>query len=149
MKDRKIVIFCVLAAIVFSVVLIAYFASQISAVYPPMKTYNFSLTTDQLRNKIINIANDDTNLSYKITDSTGTSKDDLNYYVDVYLKNNLTLYTFNIFYNKSDNKHSEINLVGAFDNIHKFGGYQNNSKEMQDLITIFENNFIYRINYNQ
>lgn len=147
MKWKQAIIFSVLAVIVFLIIKMIYSVLQISAVYPPMKEYIFTMNTGELAKKIINVTNDDSNLNYTITDSTGTSKDDLNYYVDIYLKNDSTLYTFNFFYNKSGKGQSKINLVGAFDNTHLSGGYQNNSKAMQNLINIFEKKFIDRINY--
>jgi len=42
-----------------------------------------------------------------------------------------------------------MGLVGAFDNTHNFGGYQNNDKEMQSLINIFIDKFVAKINYTQ
>lgn len=147
MKWKQAIIFSVLAVIVFFIFKMVYSVLQISAVYPPMKEYIFSMNTGELAKKIINVANDDSNLNYKITDSTGTSKDDLNYYVDINIKNDSTLYTFNFFYNKSDKDQSKINLVGAFDKTHQYGGYENNGKDMQSLIDIFEKKFIDRINF--
>lgn len=149
MKWKYVIIFCFLGVIAFYFIRIAYPVLQISSVYPPMKEYNFSLTTAQLANEIIKIANDDSNLNFKITDTTGTSKDNFKYYADVYLKNDTTIYSFNLFYNQSGKRNSKINLVGAFDKTHKFGGYQINNKDIQSLITVFENKFIDRINYNQ
>jgi hypothetical protein len=146
MKWKQVLIFCVLGVIAFYIIKMVYSVLQISAVYPPMKEYNLSLNTDELVNKMSNVGKNDINLNFKITDTTGTSKNGFKYYADVYLKNNKDSYTFNLFYNKSDKEHSKIGLVGAFDNSHKFGGYQNNGKDMQILINIFERKFIDRIN---
>gem|GEM_PF-2663677 len=147
MKWKQAIIFSVLAVILFFFFKIIYSVLQISAIYPPMKEYIFSLKPGELANKIIRITNDDSNMNYKLTDSTGTLNDDLNYYADIYLKDDSTLFMFNFFYNKSGKEQSKINLVGAFDKTHQFGGYENNSKDMQSLINIFEKNFIDRINF--
>ncbi len=149
MKWKYVIFFCALAVMAFCFIKIVYPIINISSVYPPMKEYNFSLTTDKLANEIIKISNNDTNINYKITDTTGTSNDNLKYYADINLKNDSTLYSYNFFYIKLDKTHSKIGLVGAFDKTHKFGGYQNDSKDMQNLIAIFENKFIDRINSNQ
>lgn len=149
MKWKYVIIFCVLGVIAFYFIRIAYSVLQISSVYPPMKEYNFSLTTAQLTKEIIKIAHDDSNFNFKLTDTIGTSKDNLKYYAVVYLKNDTTTYRFNLSYNQSGKKNSTINLAGAFDQTHKFGGYQNNNKDIQSLITVFENKFIDRISYDR
>lgn len=120
----------------FYIIKMVYSVLQISAVYSSMKDYNFSLKHDDLVRKINNIDKDDSNLNFKITDTTGTSKNGFKYYAEVYLKNNTASYTLNFFYIESGNEHSKIGLVGTFDNFHKFGGYQNNSKYIQSLINI-------------
>ena len=148
MEKRRVIIFSILTSVVFCFVLMIYFVTGISAVYPPMKEYNFSLNVDELVKKIDNIDKDDSNLNFEIKDTTGTTEKGFRYYANLYLKDNTTSYTFNLFYDQSDKEHSKLGLVGAFDNSHKFGGYQNNSKDIQKLITIFESRFIDRINDN-
>jgi hypothetical protein len=110
-----------------------------------MNEYDFSFNTNELTDKINKLDKGDDNLDFKITDTTGTSRNHFKYYTDVYLKNNKTSYIFNFFYTQSNQEHCKIGLVGAFNDTHKFGGYQNNSKDMQNLINIFRSKFIDRI----
>ncbi|MFC4232464.1 hypothetical protein ACFOW1_11210 [Parasediminibacterium paludis] len=149
MKDRKIIIFSTLAGIIFIIITIAYCVSQTSAVYPPMKEYKFLFTKDELGDRIINIDRDDNNLSFKITDTTGTSIDDVKYYANLHLTSGTTLYEFHLFYKELDKTSSIIGITGAFDNTHKLGGYIKNSETIKNLIDIFENKFINKIDKSQ
>lgn len=144
MKDRKILIFSLIAAFVLVIGLIGYFINGISAVYPSIKTYEFSFTKAELTNKIKKIDEADEYLNLKFKDTTGAGND-RNYYADVYLKTDTTSYIFSFYYNEKNKTHSSIKLVGAFDSTHHIGGYVKDEKDMTKLIRVFESNFIERI----
>lgn len=144
MKDRKILIFSLIATFILVIVLTGYFIKGISAVYPSIKTYEFSFNQAELTNKIKKIDEADEYLNLKFTDTTG-SGNDRNYYADLHLKKDSASYIFSFFYNEKNKTHSSINLVGAFDSTHHIGGYVKDEKDMTKLIRIFESNFIERI----
>ena len=146
MKPKRIIIFCCVVVAVLAIVKIFYPILEISAVYPPMEQYTFSIPVENLVDKIREVGKEDTQLTFKITDTTGTRKTGLCYFADLNLKSHTTSYTFKVFY-ESDKQHAKIGLVGAFDNYHKIGSYQNNSKDIQELIDVFKQRFINRLYY--
>ncbi len=146
MKERKILIFSLIATFILVIVLIGYFMNGISAVYPPIKTYEFSFNQAELTSKIKKIDEADKYLNLKFTDTTGTGND-RNYFADLYLKIDSTSYNFSFFYTGKNKTQSSINLVGAFDNTHHLGGYEKDEKEMPGLIQIFESLFIEGISH--
>src|SRR5688500_9348643 len=100
MKFSKI-LFITLIIIFGSIGLfIIYFARQVSAVYDPLKSYTYSLTRDELKERLIQTIKSKPNLTFNLTDSTGTDKNDLNYYANISVKVETEEYGFNIKYNK-------------------------------------------------
>ena len=123
--------------------LFAYIASQISAVYDPLKSYRYTLTRDELRERLNKTIKSKSNLTFNLTDSTGTDNNDLNYYANLSMKIGADEYGFNIKYHKETSLwdkdiKSEISLIGAFDIIRKTGGYKTDDTDVEKLINIFE-----------
>jgi hypothetical protein len=128
-------------------VLLVFIATQVSAVYDPLKSYHYSMTRDELRERLIQTIKSKPNLTFNLTDSTGTDKNDLNYYADILVKIGADEYEYNIKYKQENNFwdkdiKSEISLFGAFDKIHKTGGYKNDDTDVEKLVGIFENELI-------
>jgi hypothetical protein len=96
-----------------------FFCQPVSAIYDPIKIYKFSLTREELENEISRVMKDDSSLTHKLTDSTGTDQNDLNYYLTLIFKREGIEATFRIKYLRSHpffgNAQSEIDLIGAFD----------------------------------
>lgn len=116
---------------------------MISGLTPPLKKYEFPISTYKLQNIILAIDDVDTNLFCSLTDSTG-SKDNALYYMDVLLNFETKKYYFHISYgdvNKFwiNSEHSEIGLVMAIDSS---GHSKMNSPE---LIDVFDKNFVSHI----
>ena len=74
MKGKYFIIFFVLAVSAFCLVRIIYPILNISSVYPPMNEYDFSFNTNELTDKINKLDKGEDNLDFKITDTTGTSR---------------------------------------------------------------------------
>ena len=92
-----LIFFGIIIAIIICVFL--YIVTQISATYPPIKEYNYSLSTDYLAKALKTISEKHPNISYKLTDITGSKEDGKNYYMDIKIINVGTCYEYNIKYN--------------------------------------------------
>lgn len=123
-----------------------YSVLQINSFKPPIKKYKFTLSASRLLKKINYLVENDINLIFKLKDTTDSTEKGNRNYEDIYLKHSTTSYTFSNVIKELDKEHSKMGLVGAFDNTHNFGGYQNNNKEMQSLINIFIDKFVAKIN---
>jgi hypothetical protein len=130
-----------------SAMLFAYIATQVSAVYDPLKSYRYTLTIDELRERLNQTVKLKSNFTFNLTDSTGTDNSNLNYYANLSMKIGDDEYGFNIKYHKEtsfwdrDIK-SEISLIGAFDIVRKTGGYKTDDPDVEKLINIFESELI-------
>jgi hypothetical protein len=144
--ERRFLIGFIISAVVF----IVYFAAQVSATYGPLKSYKYSLTKDELEERLIQTIKSNANLTYTLTDSTGPVKD-LYYYAYVLIKVGTDEYKYNIkYYNKDSfwdsDVRSELSLIGAFDKIHRTGGYKTDNTDIEKLIGIFEEQVISELN---
>jgi hypothetical protein len=133
--------------------LFVYFVGGVSAVYDPMKSYSYSLTRDELKQRLIDTIRANPNLTFNLTDSTGTDRNDLDYHAEILVKLGKEQYEFNIKYNKEnrlwDNSvKSEISLIGAFDVGQKTGGYIPEAPDVNRLIDIFEKEIIAKLSEN-
>lgn len=122
-----------------------YFVSQFSATYPHLKDYTYPLTVRQLEKEIIEVIKSDTSFKYVITDSTGTNVD-RNYYMTIDQNFSDMSLSYHITYSRHYFTKSTLGLVGVFDKTNKSGGYLNTDKDVQKLISIFDNQVIDKIN---
>jgi hypothetical protein len=153
MKSKRILIIGLIVGTVAFFGLFAYFVGGVSAVYDPLKSYSYSLTRDELKQGLIGTINANPNLTFNLTDSTGTDRNDLHYYADILVKVGTEQYQFHIKYYKEnrlwDNSvKSEISLIGAFDFGHKTGGYVPEAPGVDRLIDIFEKEIIKKLGEN-
>ena len=147
MKIKQIVIIVLGGLIAMYLINTLYQVLQISAFNPPMKEYNFTLSSNKLLRKLKHVDENDSTIILKIKDTTGSTETGLKYYADINLKQDTATYTFNFFIKESKKGDSKLGLVGAFDNIHNLGGYNKQDKEMKSLINIFETQIVTKINY--
>jgi hypothetical protein len=115
--------------------------------YDPLETYRYTLTRDELEERLIQVIKSKSNLTFNLTDSTGTDETDLNYYADLIIKTGTEEYEYNFKYNKETSfwdkdVKSEICLIGAFDKIRKTGGYKTDDTDVEKLIIVFESELI-------
>src|SRR6267154_3028601 len=150
MKSKRILFIGLIAGTVGFFGPFAYFVGGVSSVYDPLKSYSYSLTKDELEQRLIQTIKANPNLTFHPTDTTGTDRSDLDYHADILIKIGIEEYEFNIKYNKEsrlcDNKvKSEISLIGAFDIGHKTGGYIPEAPGVDRLINIFEKAIIEKL----
>lgn len=148
-KIKQIIIVVLWGLIAIYIINTIYSVLKISAFNPSNKKYKFTFSASGLLKKINYPAENDINLIFKLKDTTDSFETGNRNYEDIYLKHGTTSYTFSNVIKELDKEHSKMGLVGAFDNTHNFGGYQNNDKEMQSLINIFIDKFVAKINYTQ
>lgn len=146
--EKKFLIGFVISVFVFAI----YFATQVSAVYPPIKSYEFTLTKDELRFQLDQIVKSQSTLSFVLTDSIGTEKDGRDYHCDIII-NGPNKLEYNIIYKKENsfwdnNVKSEIELIGAWDKTRWIGGYRIEDPEVEKLIGVFENQIINKLDKN-
>lgn len=142
--DTLLVIFFVVAIIVGACFL--YFASQFSATYTPLKKYNYKVSALDLQDVIFNLDKSDPTVDCIITDTVGV-KGDQAYYMHLKKRRRGANYSFYIKYDDkknfwSDSVNSEIKLNGAFDSEQGVGGYRIENIGVENLIKIFEKEFI-------
>jgi len=133
--------------------LFAYFVGGITATVDPIKSYRYSLTRDELKQRLIETIKANPNLTFKLTDSTGTDRNDLHYHADIFVKVETERYEFHIKFNKENtfwdnNVKSEISLGAAFDFGYKTGGYVKEAPGVDRLIEIFEREIIKKLGEN-
>ncbi|WP_276090477.1 hypothetical protein [Pedobacter sp. JY14-1] len=126
-----------------------YFASQISAVYPPIKTYVYNGVDYSLQQSIEDVVNRDSTLSFTITGVTGIGEPH-KYYADVSYKRGTHRYIFNINYETKksfwrNNKYTDLALTGTFDETNKTGGYLKKDKGVNDMVILLEEILINRL----
>lgn len=145
----KILLIFIGVCIISGLVFLLYFASQFSAVYPPIKTYTYKTSASQLEHYITKVVDIDSNLSFRITDITGTEYP-YRYYAELLVKEKKHNYKFNFSYENTNNfwnhnEHLNLNLLGAFDQTNKTGGYLIEEKGVGILIPVFERYFIKKL----
>lgn len=128
-------LFIILAAII-------YFVFQFTAIYPPIKKFHYSKTFSNFNNELKFLTSKRTNISYSLTDTTGSEDNGYIYYFNINVispgKNNEFTVAFKTEKSWNGDKKNTICLVGAFDMIHKVGGYSKESKGIDRLALAFE-----------
>lgn len=143
---RRLLIALSLTAIVIVVLTWSiYFATQISATFPHLKDYQYSMTAKQLEADIIKTLNSDSCFCYTLTDSTGIMEG-RNYYMTIEQKFNDDSLIYLITYSDNDKSGCSLGLVGVFDKTNKSGGYLDQDRGVERLIGIFDQQLIGRIN---
>jgi len=147
MLKPTVIIFGIVVILIIG--LFIYPFLMISAVYPPLREYEYPVSALKLQSIIFETAQHDTSLLCNITDTTG-AKGNFNYYMNIKLKKEGINYLFCINYNDkskfwNNNQYSELGLVGVFDSTNHYGGYQMQDKGVEKLIDIFDKNFISQI----
>lgn len=127
-----------------------YFVSQISAVYPPIKEYNFKLSVNDFEKRIVEIGKKEPTINYFKQDTVGNLKNGLAYYMEIVIKDKNTEINYLIKYNDSkystDNQqHLELKLIHAFDEFNNIGGYHIEDEGVNKLLEIFYKEIILKI----
>lgn len=128
-----------------------YFATQLSATYDPIKSYQYSMTREELQERLFKTVSSYPNMTLHLKDTTGTDKEYLHYYADILVEGGSENYMFTIsFYKKDspweDSFKSEVSLIGAFDRVKRTGGYKVEDPDVEKLIAVFESRIISKIN---
>lgn len=146
MKQSRISFIGLIVGIVCFFGVFAYFVGGVSATYPPIKTYDYTLTDKELHKELLNVVSNNQTWTFKINDSTGQIND-RRYYCELYKRTPTDSLTFSIFFQKADRlfdkeTKSEIGLVQAWDNIQWTGGYKMDDPHVKDLVKLFETEII-------
>jgi hypothetical protein len=127
-----------------------YFATQLSTTYDPIKSYQYSMSMEEVQERLFKAVSSNSNMTLHLKDTTGTDKEYLHYYADILVEGGSENYMFTIsFYKKDspwdDSLKSEVSLIGAFDRVRSTGGYKMEDADVEKLIAVFENRVINKI----
>lgn len=142
-KGFLILLVITLILVIASRLIINYFVSNISAVYPPIKKYELQMSQSDFRQFINYNKHDTLDFEFNLTDSTGNKETGFYYYVDCKIKNVGFDNLFNFKYYKNEtNNFITLNLIGAFNLSSNIGGYKMKDNGVPELTEIFENRFV-------
>lgn len=128
-----------------------YFATQISANYPPIKEYVFKTSVSNLKIAITEALKDRNKFEYEYTDTVGSKKNGYAYYIDLRIKGPKMDNYYTIRYEEEKkgfwNKTiiSRIKLISAYDKIHNTGGCKPEDVDVAKMTAIFKSEFIDKI----
>ena len=128
-----------------------YFATQISATYPPIKEFEFETPVSNLKIAIIEALKDRNKFEYEFTDTVGSKENGYAYYIDLRIKG-LKMDNYYTIRYEEDKKGfwnktiiSQIKLISAFDKIHNTGGCKPEDTDVAKMTAIFKSEFIDKI----
>jgi hypothetical protein len=123
-----------------------YFASQVSAVYPPIEKYDYSKSYPELIQKLDALRLADPSLSYTVTDTTGGQDNGYAYYITINDNNGNNHNEYNIAYKTEKSwfagKETKIYLIGTFDKLKNLGGYKSEDSGVRYLVKTFEKDLL-------
>ena len=139
---KKTLVLYVLFPIILVLGAFVYFVSQFTAVYPPIRKFEYSKSVTDFNNDLRILTSKRTNISYQLTDTTGNKETGYAYYFNIKVigseKNNEFNLAFKTEENWKGDKKNTISLVGAYDVIHNVGGYSKESEGIDRLAKAFE-----------
>lgn len=146
---KKIVIIPISLALICVIGFFIYFVSGVSATYPPIREYEYMGTTSQLIDGLRKYASTDSDVVFKVTDTTGYKKTGYAIYMDIK--------TGNIKYGlKCEEQNAEgnlrkvnISLVEALDTAQLIGGYSKGAKGIDALVDNFNSTILKALKNNQ
>ncbi|WP_207429517.1 hypothetical protein [Pedobacter sp. SYSU D00535] len=119
-----------------------YFVSQFTSVYPPIRKFEYSKNVTDFHNDLRTLISTRPNISFQLTDTTGTEENGYVYYYNIKVIDSKKSNEFNVAFKTEENwkgdRKNTICLVGAYDRIHKVGGYSKESKGIDRLAKAFE-----------
>jgi len=121
---------------------VMYFANHVNSVISSVKDYEFSAANGKPEQAVINVIKADSLLAYKVTNILD-NKDGRRYYMDITLKSKNESYLYNVCIETKDaflsnNKHTTLHLIGAFNPLEETGGYKMENNGVQPLVSEFE-----------
>ncbi len=128
-----------------------YFVAGVSATYPPIRTYDYSGTIDNLKSDLEHLCHDNQNITFVVTDVTGGPEYGTTYayYMTIKLKTTSTILEFSIVYDftnywfKKDK--SQVALIMAYDTAHNLGGYSLKANGIKPFVQVFEHDVMAKL----
>jgi hypothetical protein len=125
-----------------------YFVGGVSATFPPIRTYNYQGSPAQLVAGIKNLSHSDTGVSYEITSTVGSADIGLATYMTVMFKTTKRNIEYELKY-ESEDSHTKIGLIKAYDQEHNIGGYGIKATGMNEILKVFEKDFLEKLKIKQ
>jgi hypothetical protein len=110
-----------------------------------IKKYSYSGDVRDFISHVQTFSTKDSNVVFKLTDTTGTDQTGRRYYMDIELKSNGHDFLYSIACennSKSAASGTAIELVMAYDKINNIGGYNREAKGVQSLVNTFDIRFL-------
>ena len=140
--NMKVIKYIIIGLAVATFVYLIYFATQMSAVYDPVKIYQIGLTENEVYTQLTKISELKPNLKIVFSDSIGSEKEGRDYHCDMTFKDTTNEYAFHFIYKRNnhddENIKSEIELINAIDYGLKIDVHDIDHKEASRLVSIFE-----------
>ena len=117
------------------IVIFICFVGGVTSTYPPIRQYGYLGTTSQLVTDIRKYTLVDSDITFKITDTTGSEKNGYAIYMQIEAKN----IEYNLLCEEqgADIGKTTVNLVGVYDKIQNIGGYSKEAKDIDLLVSKF------------
>ena len=125
-----------------------YFVTQFSAVFPPIKTYEFTTDVNGFESTITNYIENSPRVTYQKTDTVGNVKNGFAYYMKINLIEQNIEYLIKYENSNSLNgniQHSEIKLIHIFDKNRNEVGYKIKDEGVLELLELFESEIVVNI----
>ncbi|RYD90732.1 MAG: hypothetical protein EOP54_23525 [Sphingobacteriales bacterium] len=144
MSTRKALTFIAVLGVICFVSTCAYFVAGVSAVYPPIKTYEYFGSADQFDNAIRQFADKNTDVIVKDKETIGNADNGYAIHMTLDAKDSTSNVSYNLKYEYADSK-IKVYLIGLHDWINKKGGYKIGDAGVKELLNDFENRFLLRL----
>jgi hypothetical protein len=140
----------ILAIVVGSLCLLAvvgrffYMVLCISCTYPPIQTYEFQGSVDDLDSSLRNFAMANSAITYKFSRRDSSAEKDDGYRdLDIELKKDTATISYGLVCHQNENT-TDVEVVSAFIKNSINGGYVAEASEVKKLMNVFEKDFLVR-----
>ncbi len=144
MKKHHKVIAIIIAGLCALAVIgrVFYMVICISCTSPPIETYKFHGTVEDLDSSLQKFANANPTLTYKFSRRDSTAKEDNGSRdLEIELKKDTSIISYGLVCEENDNT-TEIKLVSAFSRYNTYGGYIKEAPGVKELVEYFEKGFV-------
>jgi hypothetical protein len=148
-------ILLIFTAIVTTVIVILFIKYKI--LFDPrasaIKKYSYSGSVDEFISHVQEFSKKNSNMNFKITDTTGVTETGLRFYLKIDLKNKGSYRQYSLACENRDSKDislgTTMDMAMAYDSASNTGGYWKEAKGIIPLVSYFDNSFIKPLMFDQ
>jgi hypothetical protein len=143
---KKASIASVVLVVIMLIGAFVYFVTRVSGTSASIKKYRYSGSINQLITGLRKYASDNPDMTFKITDTTGTRTDGYDIYMDIKMIKDKHHLEYSLMCEKSnDNSEpaaTKVELVLAYDATNNSGGYRMGARGIKPLVDNFDTDFL-------